>query len=61
MWDLVRALKGDVEVVKDREMGSKRHWAYAYWLKVQARINVLIADRGKGLKHSVTVEVNGRT
>lgn len=61
MWDLVRALKGDVEVMRDRKMEPKRHWSYAYWLRVQAGINMLIANRGKGLTYSVTVEVNGRT
>lgn len=31
-------------------MGPKRHWAYVYWLKGEAGINVLIANRGNGLK-----------
>lgn len=34
----------------DDEMGLQRHCAYAYWLKGEAGINILIANRGNGLK-----------
>lgn len=50
MWDLVRTLKGDVEVVRGGKIGPKRHCAYAYWLKSEAEINVLIGNRENKLK-----------
>lgn len=50
-----------MEVIKGGKMGPKRHWVYAYWLKVEAGINVLILNRRNELKQSVTVEMGGRT
>lgn len=50
--DLGRSLKGDVGVIKGGEMGPKRPWAYANWLKDAAGINVLTGNRGSGMKLS---------
>lgn len=50
-----------MEVAKDQKIGPKRHWVHAYWWKVEAGINELIANRGKELKFSATVKVDGRT
>jgi hypothetical protein len=49
---LGRSLKGDVGVIKGGEMGPKRPWAYANWLKDAAGINVLTGNRGSGMKLS---------
>lgn len=55
-----KGTNGDVEMIKGRKMGSKRHWVYAYRLTGEAGISVLIENRRNELKLSGTVQVDGR-